>query len=291
MGGSYGGYATLVGLTFTPDDVRLRRRHRRPVRTSSPCSTPSRPTGSRSSTCSRPGSVTGPPRPARRAPRAARPSRRSNAIKVPLLIGQGANDPRVNAGRIGSASSRRCEGKKIPVTYVLFPDEGHGFARPENNLAFFAVSRGVPQRLPGRQLPAARRVVVPGLVDHGALRRRGGAPAQQRAGRRQEVSGDAAPPCGGRRPGGRIPGERRGAARCRRRSPEDQDARNTPCPVERRVRVCTRTRRRRRWRRPRSSRTPPRGRARAGRSRSCRRGCPPTPPRGCRLRRRPATAG
>ena len=31
MGGSYGGYATLVGLTFTPDDVRLRRRHRRPV--------------------------------------------------------------------------------------------------------------------------------------------------------------------------------------------------------------------------------------------------------------------
>ncbi len=30
--------------------------------------------------------------------------------------------------------------KKIPVTYVLYPDEGHGFARPENNLSFFAVS-------------------------------------------------------------------------------------------------------------------------------------------------------
>jgi hypothetical protein len=32
------------------------------------------------------------------------------------------------------------EKKHIPVTYVLFPDEGHGFARPENNLAFFAVT-------------------------------------------------------------------------------------------------------------------------------------------------------
>jgi dipeptidyl aminopeptidase/acylaminoacyl peptidase len=30
--------------------------------------------------------------------------------------------------------------KKIPVSYVVFPDEGHGFARPENNLAFFAVT-------------------------------------------------------------------------------------------------------------------------------------------------------
>ena len=30
--------------------------------------------------------------------------------------------------------------KNIPVTYVLFPDEGHGFARPENNIAFFAAA-------------------------------------------------------------------------------------------------------------------------------------------------------
>jgi acetyl esterase/lipase len=30
--------------------------------------------------------------------------------------------------------------KGIPVTYVLYPDEGHGFARPENRLSFNAVA-------------------------------------------------------------------------------------------------------------------------------------------------------
>ncbi len=28
----------------------------------------------------------------------------------------------------------------IPVTYVLYPDEGHGFAKPANNIAFFAIA-------------------------------------------------------------------------------------------------------------------------------------------------------
>ena len=41
--------------------------------------------------------------------------------------------------------------KDIPVTYVLFPDEGHGFARPENRLAFFAVSEAfLAEHLGGR---------------------------------------------------------------------------------------------------------------------------------------------
>jgi hypothetical protein len=41
--------------------------------------------------------------------------------------------------------------KKIPVTYVLFPDEGHGFARPENSIAFNAVSENfLAQCLGGR---------------------------------------------------------------------------------------------------------------------------------------------
>ena len=30
--------------------------------------------------------------------------------------------------------------RNIPVTYVVFPDEGHGFARPVNNIAFNAVT-------------------------------------------------------------------------------------------------------------------------------------------------------
>jgi hypothetical protein len=40
---------------------------------------------------------------------------------------------------------------KIPVTYVLFPDEGHGFARPPNNLAFFAIAEAfLARNLGGR---------------------------------------------------------------------------------------------------------------------------------------------
>ena len=60
-------------------------------------------------------------------------------IKRPLLIAQGANDPRVKqaeSDQIIEAMTTR----EIPVTYVLFPDEGHGFARPENRLAFTAVT-------------------------------------------------------------------------------------------------------------------------------------------------------
>ena len=49
--------------------------------------------------------------------------------------------------------------KKIPVTYVLFPDEGHGFARPENNLAFNAVTEAfLAEHLGGRVRADRRRV-------------------------------------------------------------------------------------------------------------------------------------
>ena len=72
-------------------------------------------------------------------------------IKRPLLIGQGANDPRVKQAEADQIVKAMSD-KKIPVTYVLFPDEGHGFARPENNLAFMAVARSVPGPPPGRPL-------------------------------------------------------------------------------------------------------------------------------------------
>ena len=46
------------------------------------------------------------------------------------------------------------QAKNIPVTYVLFPDEGHGFARPENNIAFFAVTEAfLAKHLGGRAEP------------------------------------------------------------------------------------------------------------------------------------------
>jgi acetyl esterase/lipase len=55
------------------------------------------------------------------------------------LIGQGANDPRVKQAEANQILAAM-EAKKIPVTYVLYPDEGHGFARAPNRTSFFAVS-------------------------------------------------------------------------------------------------------------------------------------------------------
>lgn len=60
-------------------------------------------------------------------------------IRKPLLIGQGANDPRVTRVQSDRIASVMQE-KKIPVIYVLYPDEGHGFVRPANNMSFNAIA-------------------------------------------------------------------------------------------------------------------------------------------------------
>ncbi|HEY3227781.1 MAG TPA: S9 family peptidase [Roseiflexaceae bacterium] len=57
----------------------------------------------------------------------------------PLLIGQGANDPRVKQAE-SDQIVKAMQAKHIPVTYLLYPDEGHGFARPENSLSFNAIA-------------------------------------------------------------------------------------------------------------------------------------------------------
>ncbi len=78
---------------------------------------------------------------------------RVDDIKVPLLIGQGENDPRVTKLESDQIVEDMA-GKGLPVTYVNFPDEGHGFARPENRLAFFAVMEGfLAECLGGRAEP------------------------------------------------------------------------------------------------------------------------------------------
>jgi dipeptidyl aminopeptidase/acylaminoacyl peptidase len=59
-------------------------------------------------------------------------------IERPLLIGQGANDQRCKQAESDQIVEAMQE-KEIPVTYVLYSDEGHGFVRPENSLSFFAV--------------------------------------------------------------------------------------------------------------------------------------------------------
>ncbi len=71
-------------------------------------------------------------------------------ISKPLLIGQGANDPRVKQAEADQIVAAM-QTKKIPVTYVLYPDEGHGFARAANRTSFYAVSEAfLSQCLGGR---------------------------------------------------------------------------------------------------------------------------------------------
>jgi dienelactone hydrolase len=74
-------------------------------------------------------------------------------ISKPLLIGQGANDPRVTrqeSDQIVAAMKER----GIPVTYAVYSDEGHGFARPENTTSFFAVAEAfLSEHLGGRFQP------------------------------------------------------------------------------------------------------------------------------------------
>ena len=74
-------------------------------------------------------------------------------ISKPLLIAQGANDPRVKQAESDQIVAAMQE-RGIPVSYVLFPDEGHGFIRPENNVAFFALAEAfLAQVLGGRFEP------------------------------------------------------------------------------------------------------------------------------------------
>ena len=77
------------------------------------------------------------------------------AVKIakPLLIGQGANDPRVKQAESDQmAEAMKANG--IPVTYILFPDEGHGFHRPANDIVFNSITEDfLAKYLGGRSQP------------------------------------------------------------------------------------------------------------------------------------------
>ncbi len=138
MGGSYGGYATLVGLTFTPEtfvcgvDIVGPSNLVTLLQNVPPYWVPILPMMK-----DRVGDWT--TEEGQKSLLAKSPLARVDQIQRPLLIGQGANDPRVKqveSDQIVEAMKQ----KNIPVTYVLYPDEGHGFARPENRLSFYAVA-------------------------------------------------------------------------------------------------------------------------------------------------------
>ena len=71
-------------------------------------------------------------------------------ISIPLLIAQGANDPRVKQAESEQIVAAMKE-RGIDHEYLLFEDEGHGFARPENRLTFYAAAeRFLAKHLGGR---------------------------------------------------------------------------------------------------------------------------------------------
>ncbi len=99
-------------------------------------------------------------------------------ITKPLLIGHGANDTRAKRSESDQIVAAM-KAKHIPVGYIVFPDEGHFFNRPENNRAFFAVAEaflsvhlgGWYQPIDAAELAASSMVVevgrqwLPGLAE------------------------------------------------------------------------------------------------------------------------------
>lgn len=153
MGGSYGGYATLVGLTFTPDTFACGVDIVGPSNLVTLIESFPPYWGPFMELSWYP--RVGDPRKAedRKELLARSPLTRVEQIRKPLLIGQGANDPRVTQKESDQIVAAM-KAKSIPVTYVLYPDEGHGFARPENRTSFFAISEGFLSKcLGGRQEP------------------------------------------------------------------------------------------------------------------------------------------
>ena len=155
MGGSYGGYATLVGLTFTPEtfvcgvDIVGPSNLVTLLQNVPPYWVPILPMMK-----DRVGDWT--TEEGQQSLLAKSPLARVDQIQRPLLIGQGANDPRVKqveSDQIVEAMKQ----KNIPVTYVLYPDEGHGFARPENRLSFYAVAEAfLSEHLGGQFEPVGK---------------------------------------------------------------------------------------------------------------------------------------
>ncbi len=149
MGGSYGGYATLAGLAFTPDlyacgvsivgpsnlitllnsippyweSIRIVFHQR----------------------MGDPSTVEGKAQLERQSPLNS-----AHKIKVPLLVVQGANDPRVNIHESDQIVVALRE-RGAAVEYIVAPDEGHGFARPVNNMAMLAATeKFLAKHLDGR---------------------------------------------------------------------------------------------------------------------------------------------
>ncbi|MDJ0556857.1 MAG: S9 family peptidase [Microcoleaceae cyanobacterium MO_207.B10] len=136
MGGSYGGYATLVGLTLTPEvfaagvDIVGPSNLITLMQTIPPYWEPLKKLF-----FYRVGNL----ETEEEFLRSRSPLFFVDKIQKPLLIGQGANDPRVKQSE-SEQIVKAMENTGKPVKYVVYTDEGHGFARPENRLHFYAIA-------------------------------------------------------------------------------------------------------------------------------------------------------
>jgi dipeptidyl aminopeptidase/acylaminoacyl peptidase len=138
MGGSYGGYATLAGLAFTPEVFRCGVDIVGPSNLETLLATIPPYWAAFFENLAR---RVGDPRTeaGRKLLKERSPLHAAGAITKPLLIAQGANDPRVKQAESDQIiAAMRAKG--LPVTYVLFPEEGHGLAIPENRIAFYAIA-------------------------------------------------------------------------------------------------------------------------------------------------------
>jgi dipeptidyl aminopeptidase/acylaminoacyl peptidase len=133
FGGSYGGYATLAGVAFTPDVYAAAVAYVAPSNLITLLDAiPPYWEAGRKQMYTRMGDPT--TAEGKALLTAESPLTRAKAIVTPLMVVQGKNDPRVNVRESNQiVAAVRDNGK--PVEYLVAPDEGHGFARPINNLA------------------------------------------------------------------------------------------------------------------------------------------------------------
>jgi dipeptidyl aminopeptidase/acylaminoacyl peptidase len=146
-GGSYGGYAALVGAAFTPDvfrcavDIVGPSNLKTLLETIPPYWTPM---------IAQLYKRVGNPETEADFLWSRSPLSRARDIRIPLLIAQGANDPRVKQAESEQIVAALAEAG-IDHEYMLFPDEGHGFAKPQNRLKFYAAAeRFLAKYLDGR---------------------------------------------------------------------------------------------------------------------------------------------
>ncbi len=149
-GGSYGGYAALVGATFTPErfccavDIVGPSNIKTLIESIPPYWAPM---------IAQFHTRVGDPDADEEFLWERSPLSKVDRISIPLLIAQGANDPRVKQAESEQIVAAMVE-HGIPHEYVLYPDEGHGFAKPENRLDFYARAEAfLAEHLGGRAEP------------------------------------------------------------------------------------------------------------------------------------------